>query len=107
MPSIHDRIIAIDNSNIPAGQSLEDYMSKLKTMGIASIYNSPDVINTSPTVAIDNVFYFKSIYKIQLLHQVGAITAKEVARLIGMLDSKDPENWTVAEECINQKFSEL
>ena len=94
------KTMLLDKTNIPPGVSLVDYMKQMMTPGLAPIYNTPQP-------EIDNVYYFKLIYKIQLLHQVGAITPKEVARLITMLDSPDSENWTVAEECINQKFSEI
>jgi hypothetical protein len=87
----------------------EDYMRKMQEiMHKPAIsrdiwYNAPP----DPIVSIDNVYYFKHIYKIQLLHQVGAITPKEAARLVSMLDSDDSENWIIAEKCIKQKFSEL
>ncbi len=51
--------------------------------------------------------YLKFMSKIQLLTSAGKIDFKEAGRLLSMMDSKDPENWTVAEECINQKISEL
>ena len=100
------KTMLLDKTNIPPGVSLVDYMKQMMTTGLAPIYNTPQP-DVNVNVEIDNVYYFKLIYKIQLLHQVGAITPKEVARLIGMIDSKDAENWTVAEECINQKFSEI
>jgi len=100
------KTMLLDKTNIPPGVSLVDYMKQMMTTGLAPIYNTPQP-DVNVNVEIDLVYYFKFIYKIQLLHQVGAITPKEVARLIGMIDSKDEENWTVAEECINQKFSEI
>jgi len=67
-------------------------------------------INTpfGKTLIIDKVgHYLKFMSKIQLLTSAGKIDFKEAGRLLSMMDSKDPENWTVAEECINQKISEL
>jgi hypothetical protein len=45
--------------------------------------------------------------KISILQGMKRLTDKEAARLVSLMDSKDEENWTVAEECINQKFSEI
>jgi len=104
-----DKTTMIDTTHLPPGKTVDEYMLQMNTMMLAPmptinpIYNSP----SDPSISIDNVVYFKGIYKIQLLHQVGAITPKEVARLVSLLDSPDDENWIVAEEIIKQKFSEL
>lgn len=45
--------------------------------------------------------------KIQLLVTLGKIEPKEVGRLVSMLDSVDPEAWTLAGGAIHQKLSEL
>jgi hypothetical protein len=100
------KTMLLDKTKIPPNVSLVHYMKQMMSQGTAPIYNAPES-QLNAGGEIDNVYYFKLIYKIQLLHQVGAITPKEVARLITMLDSPDSENWTVAEECINQKFSEI
>lgn len=112
MPSIYDhktRMLTEDEQAAILRVERDAYMKQMKDMMIRPIHHTNPIYNSppEPSISIDHIYYFKHIYKIQLLHQVGAITAKEVARLIGMLDSTDPENWTVAEECINQKFSEI
>ncbi len=91
-------------------QAMQDALMERWRMTSSTPMNTiydPNPLPSTPKIEIDNVFYFKHIYKIQLLHQIGAITIKEVGRLVSMLDSVDLENWTMAEECIKQKFSEL
>jgi len=61
----------------------------------------------TPPVAIDNVFYFKCVYKMQLLQNMGKLEPKEVANAIRMLDSKDEADWIVVEEIIKNKFLEI
>jgi hypothetical protein len=104
-----DKTTRIDTTHLPPGKTVEEYMAQMNTMMLAPTHIINPIYNSlpEPSVAMDNVVYFKGIYKIQLLHQVGAITPKEVARLVSLLDSPDEENWHVAEECIRQKFSEL
>jgi hypothetical protein len=54
---------------------------------------------------ISSYRYHKIIQEITLLRSMQEIDNKEVKRLIGMLNSTDPENWTVAEEFVKNKLS--
>jgi hypothetical protein len=54
---------------------------------------------------LSNERYDRVIRKITLLKIMDLITNEEVKRLISLIESPDPENWTVCEECIKQKLS--
>lgn len=45
--------------------------------------------------------------KLNLLITMKVVTNKEAARIVMMTESPDLADMTVAEECINQKFTEL
>ena len=98
----------MDMSNIPPGMSVADYIKPMSTMGIMPIPSIAPINKDFEEVRFDSAeraMYAMS--KISLLHGMKRLTDKEVARLVSLMDSADEENWTVAEECINQKFSEI
>jgi len=70
--------------------------TKQPTMDDASVQEGP------PTIA--SYRYNLAIQHMILLRSMEEIDNKEVKRLISLLKSPDYENWTVAEECINQKL---
>lgn len=97
--------MVIDRANIPPGTSVSNYIKQMMSTGIAPIYNAPIMQELERFNPAERAMYAMS--KISLLHGMKRLTDKEAARLVSLMDSKDEENWTVAEECINQKFSEI
>ena len=53
---------------------------------------------------ISSYRYNKAVEEITLLRVMQEIDNKEIKRLIGMLNSTDSENWTVAEEFLKNKL---
>lgn len=81
-------------------------------MGVAPIDVSLPEPSPGPTISaitpeLEIIPYMKLMTKIQLLASLGKIEPKEVARLVSMLDSPDPESWTLADGAIHQKLSSL
>jgi hypothetical protein len=81
-------------------------MSEYMKLGIMPIQNA-SLPEPEIKIAIESSFYFKMLFKINLLYAMEQLDKREVGRLITMLDSDDPENWTLVEECIKQKLLEL
>ena len=100
------KTMLLDKTNIPPGVSLVDYMKQMMTTGLAPIYNSPQPDTNFEEISKRERHAFVLI-KVSLLIGMKAITNKEAARLVMMAESPDLADMTVAEECINQKFSEI
>lgn len=100
------KTLIIDKANLP--DNIYDFYKHVE-MGIMPYTGGPHTISNTKQVRLEMKLghYLKFMSKIQLLTSAGKIDFKEAGRLLSMMDSKDPENWTVAEECINQKISEL
>jgi hypothetical protein len=90
----------------------DNYMRQMKDLMMMPVPSNP-IFNAPPDKDFEEVRFdsaeraMYAMSKISLLHGMKKITDKEAARLVSLMDSKDEENWTVAEECINQKFSEI
>ena len=102
-----DKTVVIDTANIPPGTSVNNYIKQMMTTGLAPIYNPPRdaCFEEVRFNSAERAMY--ALSKISILQGMKKLTDQEIARLISMIDSNDEENWTVAEECINQKFSEI
>jgi hypothetical protein len=96
----------IDHSNIPPGVSLTDYMKQMMITGLAPIYNAPQPDTNFEEISKRERHAFVLI-KLGLLIGMKVLTNKEAARIVMMAESPDIADMTVAEECINQKFSEI
>jgi len=113
MPSIYDhktRMLTQDEQDAQRLLEREGYMKQMNDMMMMPvnhpIYSSPDIEYEEPRFnSAERAMYAMS--KISILQGMKRLTDKEAARLVSLMDSKDEENWTVAEECINQKFSEI
>jgi hypothetical protein len=81
-------------------------MSKISNTKQPIMSDSPSTAMEAPR-EISSFRYNKAIQHMILLRSMEVITNDEVKRLVSQLQSPDHENWTVAEECINQKFSEI
>lgn len=97
--------MVIDRANIPPGTSVSNYIKQMMSTGMAPIYNAPIMQELERFNPAERAMYAMS--KISLLQGMKKLTDQEVARLVSLFDSNDEENWTVAEGCIDQKFSEL
>lgn len=108
MPSIYDhKTMLVDTTAFPPGVSLTDYMKQMMTTGLAPIHNAPqpDVTLIEETSKRERHAFV--LIKLGLLIGMKVVTNKEAARIVMMAESPDIEDMTVAEECINQKFSEI
>ena len=100
------RVITIDKTIVPEEDKWRDFY-KHTAMGIMPIQNMPEPQISTIKPELDIVAYMKLMSKIQLLVSLGKIQPAEVGRLVSMLDSPDPESWTLAEGAVQQKLSEL
>jgi len=104
MPSIHD------NNNIPEDDyksQMDIYMDSMKSTMMLPIKGNTiysDGIPSEPSQRERQAFVF---IKLNLLITMKAVTNKEAARIVMMAESPDLDDMTIAEECINQKFSEI
>lgn len=109
MSTINDplgRVVTIDKTIVPEGDKWRDFY-KHTAMGIMPIQSMPEPQISTITPELEIIPYMKLMTKIQLLASLGKIEPKEVARLVSMLDSPDPESWTLAEGAVQQKLSSL
>jgi len=115
MPSIYDhktRMLTQDERDAQRLLEREGYMKQMNDMMMMPVPSNP-IFNAPQDKDFEEVRFdsaeraMYAMSKISLLHGMKKITDKEAARLVSLMDSKDEENWTVAEECINQKFSEI
>ncbi len=72
--------------------------------GNPHIRMSESTVKQGP-LEISSYRYNLAIQHMILLRSMEELNNDEVKRLISQLQSPDPENWTVAEECIKQKLS--
>ena len=103
------KTMLMDKTNIPPGVSLVDYMKQIMTTGLAPVHiphkvSQSDVIYEETDKRERQAFVF---IKLNLLITMKAVTNKEAARIVMMAESPDLDDMTIAEECINQKFSEI
>ena len=101
-------IVTINKTAIPEGDKWRDFYKHVM-MGVASIDRSLPEPSQGPIMApitpkLEIIPYMKLMNKIQLLAILGKIEPKEVARLVSMLDSPDPESWTLAERRYNKNY---
>lgn len=109
MSSINDplgRVLTIDKTIVPEGDKWKDFYKHIG-MGMMPIHSMPEPQISTITPELEIIPYMKLMTKIQLLASLGKIEPKEVGRLVSMLDSVDPEAWTLADGAIHQKLSEL
>lgn len=108
MSSINDplgRVLTIDKADLSDALKWRDFYKHVN-MGIMPLNTGDPKISTI-TPELEIIPYMKLMTKIQLLASLGKIEPKEVGRLVSMLDSVDPEAWTLAEGAVKQKLSEL
>lgn len=102
-------VLTIDKANLPEGDKWRDFYKHM-AMGVMPIQSVPEpqVSTITPIQPeLEIIPYMKLITKIQLLVSLGKIEPAEVGRLVSMLDSSDPEAWTLADGAIHQKLSQL
>lgn len=110
MSSINDllgRVLTIGKANLSDDKAWRDFYR----LGVLPVQNMPEP-SPGPTISriipeLEIILYMKLMSKIQLLASLGKIEPKEAARLVSMLDSPDPESWTLAEAVVQQKLSSL
>jgi len=103
----------------PHDQAVQDALierwKNMNQLGIipasGDVYTSGDVYSTHSDTDYQEIskrerqaFVFM---KLNLLITMKVLTNKEAARIVMMTESPDLADMTVAEECINQKFSEI